>query len=274
MLGAVEVTSLGYRSDLMIRALEGSAVTDHGDCIVVRSPANPTFWWGNFLLLAAPPGPGQSGRWLARFAAEFPDASHVALGIDVTDADKVQTAEFLEAGLRLDLSTVLTASAIHRPPHPGHGACYRPLAGDDDWAQSRELRLACTSAEERAEHLPFIERRAAEARRLAEAGHGAWFGAFRDGRLVAQLGLFSDGTGIARYQDVATHPAARRQGLAGTLVWHAGQHGLDELGASTLVIVADPGYPAIRIYRSVGFTDRETQIGLERPPAAAPSSAN
>ncbi|HEX9540042.1 MAG TPA: hypothetical protein VGA04_17925 [Streptosporangiaceae bacterium] len=117
----MEVTSLGYRTDLMIRALEGSVITDHGDCIVVRSPANPAFWWGNFLLLAAPPGPGQSGRWLARFAAEFPDAAHVALGIDVTDAREVQTAEFLEAGLRLDLSTVLTASAVHRPPRPGHG---------------------------------------------------------------------------------------------------------------------------------------------------------
>ena len=128
MLGPVEVTSLGYRTDLMIRAMEGSVITDHGDCIVVRSPANPRFWWGNFLLLAAAPGPGQSGRWLARFAAEFPDAAHVALGIDVTDAREVQTAEFLEAGLRLDLSTVLTASAVHRPPHPDHGACYRPLA--------------------------------------------------------------------------------------------------------------------------------------------------
>ena len=117
MLGAVEVTSLGYRTDLMIRALEGSVITDHGDCIVVRSPANPAFWWGNFLLLAAPHGPGQSGRWLARFAAEFPDAAHVALGIDVTDAREVQTAEFLEAGLRLDLSTVLTASILFHTFH-------------------------------------------------------------------------------------------------------------------------------------------------------------
>jgi hypothetical protein len=54
------------------------------------------------------------------------------------------------------------------------------------------------------------------------------------------------GDGYARYQHVETDPAARRRGLAGTLVWHAGRYGREVLGASTLVIVADPadgGHP-------------------------------
>jgi len=34
-------------------------------------------------------------------------------------------------------------------------------------------------------------------------------------------------------------------------------------------MVADPGYSAIRIYRSVGFADRETQVALQREPARA-----
>jgi hypothetical protein len=34
----------------------------------VRSPANPTFWWGNFMLLDVPPVAGEKGRWLSRFA--------------------------------------------------------------------------------------------------------------------------------------------------------------------------------------------------------------
>ena len=83
---------------------------------------------------------------------------------------------------------------------------------------------------------------------------------------MAQLGVFSDGNGIARYQNVETHPAWRRKGLAGTLVWRAGCWVLAELAARTLVIVADPGASAIRVYRSVGFADTETQIGFERPP--------
>ena len=74
----------------------------------------------------------------------------------------------------------------------------------------------------------------------------------------------SGGGPVARYQNVETHPSARRQGLAGTLVYRAGRYGLDTLGARARVMVADPGYSAIRIYRSVGFTDRETQVELQR----------
>ena len=69
---------------------------------------------------------------------------------------------------------------------------------------------------------------------------------------------------MARYQDVGTHPDARRQGLAAALVGQAGRYAIDELGAKTLVIIADPDEPAIRVYRSVGFADHETQLNLQR----------
>ena len=49
----MQVTSLGFRTDLALRVLEGAEVTDRGDYLVVRSPDNPTFYWGNFLLLGA-----------------------------------------------------------------------------------------------------------------------------------------------------------------------------------------------------------------------------
>ena len=55
----MQVTSLGYRTDLTLRVLEGSEVADRGDYLVVRSPGNPAHWWGNFLLLAAVPEPGR-----------------------------------------------------------------------------------------------------------------------------------------------------------------------------------------------------------------------
>ena len=69
----------------MIRAMEGSEVTDCGDHMVVRTVAHPAYWWGNFLLLAVAPEPRQTAAWLARFAEVFPAAEHVALGIDTTE---------------------------------------------------------------------------------------------------------------------------------------------------------------------------------------------
>jgi ribosomal protein S18 acetylase RimI-like enzyme len=101
-----------------------------------------------------------------------------------------------------------------------------------------------------------------------EGGHGAWFGAFVDGRLLSGMGLFRASEGLARFQNVETRPEARGRGLAGTLVHHVSRYGFDELGARTLVMVADPDYLAIRIYRSVGFAETESMLQAERPPAA------
>jgi GNAT superfamily N-acetyltransferase len=261
----VDIRSLGYRTDLMIRLLEGSRVDDHGDYLAISSPHNPTYWWGNFLLLSAPPAPGQTGAWLATFAAEFPEAKHVALGIDVTEISAVDVGGLVAENLRLERAGVLTATAVHEPPRPNQAAIYRELSGDEDWGQAAELRAVLNEGEPGSEPT-FLAARIAAERALTEAGHGSWFGAFVDGKLVAQLGLITDGSGIARFQNVETHPGWRRKGLAGTLVWRAGQHGIDNLRARTLVMAADPEYVAIRVYRSVGFVDAETQIGFARQP--------
>ena len=276
------ITSLGFRTDVALRVLEGAEVTDRGDYLVVRSPDNPDFWWGNFLLLAGWPAPGTTDSWLARFAAEFPLARHVTLGVDSTGEDGagedsagedsagedsvrdvgVIPAEFLAAGLEPQCDTVLTCAAVGPPPHPSAEAEIRRLESDADWQQSVELTVRCFGP---GESRDYLENRTAVRRRLTLAGRGAWFGAFAGGRLLAQLGLFDAGDGYARYQHVETAPQARRRGLAGTLVWHAGRYGREALGAGTFVIVADPADVAIRVYRACGFADTQRQFGFERP---------
>jgi GNAT superfamily N-acetyltransferase len=257
-LRQVEIRSLGYRTDLMIRVLEGSLVTDRGEYVVIRTPQNPDYWWGNFLLLRELPD--RAEPWLGPFAAEFPAARHVTLGVDVGDA----TGAAPLAGMRAQVLTVLSAGGLHEPPFPHRGAVIRPLAGGDDWRQAALLRAEISAGTPGADP-QFLTARVAAERALTEAGHGWWFGAFVGGELAATLGVITDGSGLARYQNVETHPGARRQGLAGTLVWQAGLHALRR-GARTLVIVADPAEDAIRVYRSVGFTQTQTQVGYERAP--------
>jgi GNAT superfamily N-acetyltransferase len=265
----VRVRSLGYRTDLAVRQAEGSTVTDRGDHIVVRTDQNPRYWWGNFILLASPPSGGEIAGWLDSFAVTFPAARHRTFGVDVTRAADVDEAVFTSAGLAADRGIVLTASGVREPPHPHTGAVIRPLTGADDWRQARELRTACGAADEQAdspEDHQFIELRTIARRQLAEANRATWFGAFTGGSLVAQLGLVPLPGSLARFQDVETHPAFRRQGLAGTMVWHAARYGLDELRATTLVIVADHGSPASRVYASVGFEPAEDTIGFALAP--------
>jgi ribosomal protein S18 acetylase RimI-like enzyme len=258
----VEVRSLGYRTDLAILALEGSRVTDRGDHLVIRTPGNPDYWWGNFLLLRDL-RPGSGAGWMARFAAEFPDARHMALGLDQPDVRAAGPGEL--PGMTMERNAVMTATSLHAPPHPDTGAVYRALEGDADWRQSLELAAAVHAGEPGGD-ARFLTAQLAAKRALTEAGHGAWSGAFLDGTLVSQLGLVTVKSGLARYQSVETHPAARRRGLAGTLVWHAGATALTG-GTRTLVMVAEPGDAAIRVYRSVGFTITEPQLSFIHQPA-------
>jgi GNAT superfamily N-acetyltransferase len=268
----MRVRSLGFGTDVALRVLEGAEATDHGDYLVVRTRGNPDFYWGNFLLLGAWPEPGSADGWLARFAAEFPAARHVALGVDaaggqasrvVSPGTSTVPAEFLAAGLRAEQATVLTCADadVVPPPRPSTEAGIRRLESDDDWQQSLELAIRCFG-----DSGPYLRRRAAARRRITREGRGAWFGAFRAGRLVAQLGVCDVGRGLVRYQDVETDPAARRRGLAGTLVWQAGRYAAEAFGPCTLVIVADPAENAIRVYRACGFADAETQFSFERQP--------
>jgi hypothetical protein len=136
----VRVTSLGFRTDLTLRVLEGAEVADRGDYLVIRSSGNPDYWWGNFLLLAEVPEPGTGEAWLDRFAAEFPAARHVALGVDTASDEAVIPEEFIAAGLEVGRETVLTAAEVRPPPHPNSEAEIRPLTSDDDWRRTRAAR--------------------------------------------------------------------------------------------------------------------------------------
>lgn len=244
---------MALRTELSLLRTSGSLVEEHDTHLVVRTPANPDFYWGNFLLLPEAPATGEEvGRWLDEHHRAFPAATHVTLGIDrIEGADLTPLSD---AGMRLDVPVAMTASEVHPPPRPDTTAEIRQLAGDGDWEQVIDLTMA---GEEDDPHLTrsFIARRAAANRSLVDGDHGRWWGAFIEGRLVASMGIVRADEGLGRFQSVKTHPDHRGRGLAGTLVHRASTDAFATLGVHTLVMVADPDYLAIRVYRSVGFVD-------------------
>lgn len=259
----VTVASLGFRTDLMLLALSGSSITERDGFVVAETPYAPDFWWGNFVLA---PEAGSLDAAVALHAKAFPAADHVAIGVDGTDGAPGIEAAAEANGLTVERITALSTAKMHPPPHPNADAELRRLHGDEDFEAAVDLQCANYPESTR----EFTAGRFASWRRLADDGHGAWFGAFLGGRMCAGLGLYTDGDGDARYQAVDTHPDHRRRGLAGTLVHHAGAEGLTWPGVRTLVIMADPQDDAIRVYRSVGFDGTETQVQLlRRPPGEA-----
>ena len=207
----MEIESLAFRTDLALLRLGGSEIEDHGSHVVVRTPDNPAYWWGNFLLLPDPPTPDDVPQWEALFQRTFPDARHRAYGVARAHGAREDLAPLAEAGLSTEASSVMTATAVHEPARPNREATYRRLASEDDWAQQVELALVDEEHGDR----EFEVARTTAQRRSTETGAGAWWGAFLGDRLVSSMGLFRASPGLCRFQHVKTHPEARGPGARG-----------------------------------------------------------
>lgn len=262
----MNVTSLGFRTDLALLTASGTLVEDRGTHLVVRTPANPSFFWGNFVLLATPPAPGGEREVVAAFATEFPHADHVSIGIDTAELSDRQRSAFEEAGLTVDIASVLTAPrlSLDRPVE----AEIRPLGSDEDWESRAWLSHALYAEMDDDTFMAFARARNDQERALVADGRGERFGAFVDGKVVATAAIFRTEEGVARYQSVETHPDHRRRGLAAATVHAAGEHAREHLGARTLVIVADADGDAIRVYQRLGFRETERQLMMEKRSAA------
>lgn len=259
--------SLADRTDLLFPRFDGQ-VRDGGEYLVVESPGNPGFYWGNYLLFSRPPGPGDAERWPAAFARELggaPGIAHVSLAWDGDERGEVQS--LVDAGYELADRQILEATAVVAPAHPCPDLQMRTLAGDDDWQQMGELNRRADPQDVGEGPYPLFKQRLRDRyRAMVEAGVGTWFGGFLGHRLVGQLGMFFEPP-LGRYQCVETDPDFRRRGVCATLFHHAAVDGLARPEIDRLVVVAEDDGPAIAIYRSLGFSDAGRQLGVMRAPS-------
>lgn len=263
MLG---LRSLGLKTDLLFPSVCGE-IQDRGPYIVVKTPSNPSFIWGNFLVYRRPPGAGDLSRWSAAFRDAFegdPEVRHQAFTWDEPGLPRPVPAEFAAAGFEVEPSSILTAARLRPGPHPNNELTIRPLVSEGDWESATRNQIRCRARGwEAASYGRFKLRQMRAYRTVAEAGHGRWFGAFINDRLVGDLGIFQV-AGLGRYQSVGTDPDYRRRGVCSALILEAGRHALEKLGAKTLVIMSGPGSPAERVYRSLGLRPTQSLVGVFR----------
>ncbi len=241
----MHIRSLGLGTDLELAKTRGQVI-DRDGYLVVKTPDDPTYYFGNLLVLPAVPQVGEVAYWTRKFATELggdPAIRHVALRWDGVRGDTGATDELKAAGFTVEVLQVMTAESVKAAP-----CVYdiQPL-GPRQLVEAAELEYAIGDLHDDS-FRQFLHRRAAWKQRLLGSGRATFWGAFDNGTLVGSLGLVQLGM-HARYQDVQTAVAYRRQGIARGLLRAAAQ----SAGSSELVIVAEPESQAARVYEQVGF---------------------
>lgn len=270
--------SLGWQTDLIFARFDGLVHTcdDH---VAVRTPTNPSYWWGNFLIFRQAPQNGDLARWQAAFeraiTAHQPQSRHMTFGVDLA-GPLALPPDFADAGFELQQTAVLTLSA-HQPRVPAarmpEGFAWHVLDVNQHQQAIVAQQVAVDAVRyEIAGYRQFAERQMSRYAAMQAAGLGHWFGMVaRDSMsptLAATCGLFRDPArpGLGRFQYVSTHPAWQRRGLCTALVSATVEFAFAHMHLQQLVIVANPAEHALGIYRSLGFQPAASAWQLERPP--------
>ena len=245
-------------------------VHDRGDYVVVRTDANPSFFWGNFLVFPHAPVPGDAERWLAVHEREFPPAPGRAtiLSWDELDGALGDDADFLAQGFERDLGLCFLATRLHKAQKHNDDVRVRPLASDDDWQRAEAALTAAFVSGSRAPadlQRVFVATQMRRYRAMQDQGWGAWFGAFLGDRVAACAGLVRQDR-RARFQLVGTDPMFARRGVCSTLIFEMGSLALCEWPCDELIIVAGATQPAARVYAGVGFEACESLATLMKIP--------
>jgi hypothetical protein len=258
------IRSLGRRTDLIFAKFSG-LVIDRGSYILVQTPSNPDYHWGNYIVFDQAPKKGSLRDWTTIFNKEFTyysEPHHYVFTWDTGEHTKGEYQEFLDANFEIDSAIALSATTLTPPSHLNEHIQVRRISSDQDWADVVKLQTLCADPKFMDDDYEQFKRRQMNAyRKMSEAQMGSWFGAFIDDQLVGDLGIFYEGN-VGRYQNVETHPSQRNRGICGTLVYKTGQLAFEEFGLDQLVMEADADYHAARIYESVGFKRTEVNHAL------------
>ena len=243
--------SPGWKTDLDILALGGSEIQTFDDHLVVSTPTNPEYHWGNCLLVLDPTSVDMSEKWVERYRSVFPSNDWIAIGLPQMPAN---VAAWEEQGITLEQLDVLSTNSLPKSQPLPVGYTSRHF-DEQDWETLTQRQISSLLAEggyEPAATEEFAIKTNVSRKGLCYSGDAAWFGAYLGDELVASLGIVRSGT-TARYQSVETSEAHRRKGLASHLLGLAASWS-QEQGCESWVIVTEERNSAGRIYRRAGFT--------------------
>lgn len=253
--------------DTLSTRVPGDGFTTH------RCERHPAFYGINVLEITSP-GTRTLGEWEALFRVHFPAETYSHVGLILAAGVRAPWLEIEAAGRGWTvehLQWMYVADAAGCRPLPP-GIHLETLEGEAGWMQLLDFDLDRSRAEPWFRGDDSIRRLHAAVRELSERAGITWFAAKDEpgGALLARLGVVRHGE-VCRLQDVYTHASARGRGLASGLLSHAIRYSLDVVEARGLVLCAEQGSEAVRLYERLGFQTVGTSTCLMSYP---PRSTN
>jgi GNAT superfamily N-acetyltransferase len=285
----------GWRSEF-IRHRFDAQVNEQADCIVVRTPSNPTYYWGNCLVLPKAPVDQDLAFWLAQFDALIvqgqPQSLHVAIGVDAEYQDEALPS-WRAAGFEISVNHVLRMRASDWPKSAAHlqtsglktsistatavpALLIRPMALPDEVEDIVELECLDDMPFEIEGYRSYRHQQFLSHAKMHAAGCLQWFGVWAEGVLVGCCGLLRDrpfavgegdnraATAVGRFQHVLTHPQWRGRGVCTALIRAVTTYAFGHWQVAELLLLAEPEESAIRIYKRLGYTQIESNWHLQR----------
>ena len=265
------VRSLVTSTDIGV-AGESCSVIERDDCVVIVTPSQPSYYWGNFVVMPRPPADGDLVAWEDVFTTAHPEMRHRAFTWDVARSGYELPEAFAAAGYELESVVALTAPTdivvdAGRTLPVGMQFLLADPAQEAHWRRLVDLAVMMRPASYAdASYFSYAVERYAVHRRAVRDGRARWVLGVHDGNIIASLGIYACPAGRARYQDVMTHPGYRNQGVASALLVHAASEARASWPTEVLVIVAETDGDAHRLYERVGFSVAERNDGILRRP--------
>lgn len=246
---------VGIETDLFTAPLD-TVLVECPEGVAMHCPSRRDFWFGNVLNLHEPIGPDGLDAALAAWRREY-------AGIEGVDRQTLKwegppsiRAMWPEALPGLEWVCILEHTLkVSAPNDPGGTIRELTLS---DWDALVQLHVDSGDDPEGGEAFVRWQIGTMHRERIA-AGLTRWWGLWLGGELVGSCGLVCHG-GLARFQDICTHPSARRKGVCGTLLHHVASQAPDH----RRILAVSEGADAERVYRSLGFTDLGLQGCLAR----------
>lgn len=259
----MEVRSLSYSTLLHTLSFSSSIENKH-EYLVVKTPGNPRYYWGNFLFFHHPPKQESMVEWELIFDKEFLDIplKHKAFAWDSVGDSAIIVDPFINNGYYLEVDDVLLTSRIRKPNYYNSNLTITPIDSSSQWNQVTQLSMDCFCPNPDMEYAKYVNKLRIDIEKEIREGKGIWMGAFLKDKLVGDMGLFQAGKGRGLVISVKTDPKYRKNGVCRTLLYKTAFYGFEHLGFKEIVMVADQNLSASKIYRSVGFQTCEQGFSL------------